>query len=461
MKVVIHILVSLIHVAFTLNTPTFTLLDSRSDAPIPIPNIFVTFPDGYSDNLVLNRFYSENEADGCHFLGHLENEQEACVAMTGCIGSEDVEFTIMSEHAPETSLFKWKIDGNVEVIEHPFKNGAENVITRVDDFLSDDAIGDPAQMKAEYKMEQSITANSVTPPPNQKLEVKVFYDKAIRTRLGNHNAVKSYYDSAHVHLQASYCHSSLGSKIKIERVGDLSFFEVKEQISACPKGTLAVSDFTLNNIGNADLIIYLTDNDNTGFIGYAPIGTVCVPSYVTWKMNLGWHIGIVPKPVNAYKSSINEYQTTAASFGKLMAHELGHNLGMNHDFHSSHGGTGTPKSNGYPNGKCETDENIMSYGSSRGKWSTCSKKDFQAHYLRTISEGSWCMDVLSSDACSGAPKPKPTLPPCNFGKNFIGDKYCDDGANNAACKYDGGDCCGSNVKKNYCKQCKCLDPKGQ
>merc|ERR1712150_281514 len=123
----------------------------------------------------------------------------------------------------------------------------------------------------------------------------------------------------------------------------------------------------------------------------------------------------------------------------------GHNFGMNHDFHRTHGGTGRFKSN----------------GSSRGKWSTCSKKDFQAHYLRTISEGSWCMDVLSSDACSGAPKPKPTLPPCNFGKNFIGDKYCDDGANNAACKYDGGDCCGSNVKKNYCKQCKCLDPKGQ
>ena len=41
--------------------------------------------------------------------------------MTGCIGSEDVEFTLMSEHAPETSLFKWKIDGDVEVIEHPFK----------------------------------------------------------------------------------------------------------------------------------------------------------------------------------------------------------------------------------------------------------------------------------------------------------------------------------------------------
>ena len=55
------------------------------------------------------------------------------------------------------------------------QNGAENVITRVDDFLSDESIGDAAQMKAEYKMEQSITANSVTPPPNQKLKVKVIF----------------------------------------------------------------------------------------------------------------------------------------------------------------------------------------------------------------------------------------------------------------------------------------------
>ena len=78
-----------------------------------------------------------------------------------------------------------------------------------------------------------------------------------------------------------------------------------------------VSDFTLNNIGNADLIIYLTDNDNTGSIGYAPIATVCVPSGYPWNMNLGPYIGIVPKTVDAWKSSINEYQTTAASFGEV------------------------------------------------------------------------------------------------------------------------------------------------
>ena len=46
-----------------------------------------------------------------------------------------------------------------------------------------------------------------------------------------------------------------------------------------------------------------------------------------------------------------------------------------------------------------------------------------------------------------------------FLKLFLGDKYCDDENNHAGCEYDGGDCCGPSVKKNWCKVCQCLDPK--
>merc|ERR1712151_484402 len=41
---------------------------------------------------------------------------------------------------------------------------------------------------------------------------------------------------------------------------------------------------------------------------------------------------------------------------------------------------------------------------------------------------------------------------------YKGDGNCDDNNNNAGCGYDGGDCCGPNVKKTYCQTCKCLDP---
>merc|ERR1712032_1294386 len=59
------------------------------------------------------------------------------------------------------------------------------------------------------------------------------------------------------------------------------------------------------------------------------------------------------------------------------------------------------------------------------------------------------------------PNPKPKAAACGQ-KKYKGDGNCDDDNNNKGCDYDGGDCCaksvGGPVKKDYCKQCKCLDP---
>jgi hypothetical protein len=103
---------------------SFALVEERSVNESP--RVTVTFPDGYTDTLVLNRYYSSEkdrmaEAEECHFIGHLAKEQDACVAMTGCIGSEDIDFTIMSSHATKSAMFKWSKDGHVEIIESPFK----------------------------------------------------------------------------------------------------------------------------------------------------------------------------------------------------------------------------------------------------------------------------------------------------------------------------------------------------
>ena len=39
--------------------------------------------------------------------------------------------------------------------------------------------------------------------------------------------------------------------------------------------------------------------------------------------------------------------------------------------------------------------------------------------------------------------------------SWYADNYCDDINNNAACNYDGGDCCGPNVNTWYCSDCSC------
>merc|ERR1719353_2247756 len=59
--------------------------------------------------------------------------------------------------------------------------------------------------------------------------------------------------------------------------------------------------------------------------------------------------------------------------------------------------------------------------------------------------------------------PNPQAPKSKCGqKEYKGDGNCDDSNNNAGCAFDGGDCCekslGGPVKKDYCKECKCLDP---
>ena len=41
-------------------------------------------------------------------------------------------------------------------------------------------------------------------------------------------------------------------------------------------------------------------------------------------------------------------------------------------------------------------------------------------------------------------------------EEWITDGSCDDINNNVPCQYDGGDCCGVNVLKQYCFECDCL-----
>ena len=98
----------------------FSLLDERSlDST---PNIMVTFPDCYNDRLVLrkNHFNDGDKIefdDGCNYVGHLAIEKDACVAMTGCFGSDDIEFTIMSIHSAGSTAFVWTKKGEIHTVD--------------------------------------------------------------------------------------------------------------------------------------------------------------------------------------------------------------------------------------------------------------------------------------------------------------------------------------------------------
>ena len=97
---------------------TVTQLRNSND----IPSIHITFPDGEEDNMILERHYPNprNRMMGenhCNFIGHLEKDSESCVAVTGCYGIENLDFSINSKHSGTTNRYRLNTNGDVELIK--------------------------------------------------------------------------------------------------------------------------------------------------------------------------------------------------------------------------------------------------------------------------------------------------------------------------------------------------------
>ena len=127
------------------------------------------------------------------------------------------------------------------------------------------------------------------------------------------------------------------------------------------------NSLTKDNSG-ANLWVFLTGTTEGGNLGWAPQGTVC-----NWQTD--------------NRNSINALHNGVIGTSLTVAHEVGHNLGMDHDFITQ------DKPRYYKGENCNK-QGIMSYGDSRPKkWSKCSRNDFMAIYNHYISYGSdqWCL----------------------------------------------------------------------
>ena len=119
-------------------------------------------------------------------------------------------------------------------------------------------------------------------------------------KLGSKDKVVAYWNASAPHLQARYCHTSLGTKIKVERIGEFGYASGKT-LSASSSSLEIMRPLTKENLGEADLMVYMCHDTNSlygGVIGIAYSGVTCTPPFY-----------------DITKQSINEWRPTPVAFG--------------------------------------------------------------------------------------------------------------------------------------------------
>merc|ERR1719153_583399 len=268
----------------------------------------------------------------CLFKGRLEGDSSSVVSVSGCPDTD----TLVSI---STSLLRGVLDLSLTVAGIAKNIVAETVTDKSNEEVPNDYLVAPPEKGAT---KSAVWEGEM--PSKVFLRTNIGYDNSLLKHFRNsHKKTKDWINKVVELTKPRLAHKSLGMVVDL-KIGEVG--HIDETIEASEKDIEFLKDKRYRSLTS-----FFCKDIGRGITGLAYIGEACRKD--------GYAINI-----NELYSLVHSELKTANFF----AHELGHNIGMRHDFNEAHGGEG---------GKCDK-KGIMSYGElKRIRWSRCSHNDFR------------------------------------------------------------------------------------
>lgn len=238
-------------------------------------------------------------------------------------------------------------------------------------------------------------------PPIQgfRMRVQVVIDYAFRRKFGYR--AQQTIDKIFAHGNTYFKHSqSLGTKFELEQVKPLK--TIGSYLTAS-SGNLERFKRMVQYGGGSypeanAYALFSYEYNRGGTLGIAWMGTTCSSKHM--------------------RTSINEYTNDEMTSAITFVHELGHNLGMSHDFNKR---PSWPRYSRRSRQRCTGIGGYMDYKKNPHRWSPCSKEDFASYYAR---QRNFCLPLLSTysppTSRPNTPRPNPPGPNPTSGPSTSG-----------------------------------------
>jgi len=282
----------------------------------------------------------------CLFRGKLEGDLDSEVSVSGCHNNNETMVSIASSLLSNGFAELIIVDGNTKNME------SANIFGETDEEESmenstPDYIDPPAD-----PFEWTVSPWSGPLPSTVSLKTNIKYDNSLLEHFGySHERTKNWLNQVVQLAKPMMRHNSLTIKVALE-IGEVTHIE--ETLKA-NNHTLYYLSQTKNH--NSLTSYFCKDNGRDTMRGIAFFRAACSRRSAI---------------------SINELLYSDHHTAKVFAHELGHTIGMEHDFEDIHGGD---------HGKCNH-QGLMSYGNTPTQWSSCSDNDFKTWWKE---EGHACL----------------------------------------------------------------------